>query len=333
MTALNGELVVDAVDVHKTFTPSPLWLRLLAKSAVKEPVKALDGVTLQLEPRTICVVVGPNGAGKTTLFRALAGLLTVDAGTVRVAGLDPDGDGRRVRGLIGWMPTEKRSLFWRQTARENLAFHGRLHGMPERELDRRIDELLEAVGLPGKAESTPQGFSDGMRARLLLARALLHRPRLLILDEPTGPIDPVAAYELLELVRDLVDRLDVGCLISSHRLEEIAALQGRVHLLDRGRSVFDGDLREVAGQDRVTVVTLTSPTIADRFHQHLATRTTPPRGLAVDEATVRFVRPDDERLGPTLASAGLVDEVVGIDTEQRSLRDVLASFYGREPVA
>lgn len=333
MTSADSPVVL-AEGVGKTYVPSPPWLRLVVRSAITKPIVALDDVHVRVDAGQICAVVGPNGAGKTTLFRVLAGLTTTDVGHVRVNGLDPMHDGRRVRASIGWMPTDRRSLFLRQTTRQNLSFHGRLHGIPAKELDRRIDETLEKVGLAGLGDTAPQAFSDGMRARLLLARALLHRPRLLLLDEPTGPIDPVAAFGLLELIVDVVQEQGLGALISSHRLEEIAALQGRVMLLDKGRVVFDGDLGSLVGRDVITVLHLAAPDVARGLHEHLVRSHPRIEDALLDESssTVRFHRPMEVPLGGLLDGA-LVHpaDLLHVREEQLPLRDVLASFYDLQP--
>jgi heme ABC exporter ATP-binding subunit CcmA len=159
--------------------------------------EALAGVTLSLEPGASLVVFGPNGAGKTTLLRILATLLRPHGGTARVLGRDLPRDGWAVRGRIGFLghaPLLYRDL----TARENLRFHARLHGAPE----TRIDELLERVGLAARADDPVHTYSRGMVQRAAVARAVLHDPEVVLLDEPTANLDPHAA----ELVEPLIGR-------------------------------------------------------------------------------------------------------------------------------
>jgi heme ABC exporter ATP-binding subunit CcmA len=159
--------------------------------------EALAGVTLSLEPGASLVVFGPNGAGKTTLLRILATLLRPHGGTARVLGRDLPRDGWAVRGRIGFLghaPLLYRDL----TARENLRFHARLHGAPE----TRVDELLERVGLAARADDPVHTYSRGMVQRAAVARAVLHDPEVVLLDEPTANLDPHAA----ELVEPLIGR-------------------------------------------------------------------------------------------------------------------------------
>lgn len=249
-----GEIAVTATKVAtdddvivlsgltKLYEPTPRWMRAFARSHIRQTVRALDGIDLVVRAGEICAIVGPNGAGKTTLFRIIVGLTTASSGTGSVLGLDVERDSEQIRQVVGWMPAEDRSLLMRATAKENLQLHGRLQGMRRRELAERIPEVLGAVDLTGQTETVVAGLSAGMKARLRLARALLPGPRALILDEPTGAVDPIAAHGLLALIMDLVKQEQLAVLISSHRLEEIEALQSQALLMDRGRVKYSGDL-------------------------------------------------------------------------------------------
>ena len=234
--------VIVLSGLSKLYEPTPGWMRPFARTHIRQPVRALDGVDLTVREGEICAIVGPNGAGKTTIFRIIMGLTTATGGSGSVLGLDVATESERIRQVVGWMPSEDRSLLMRATALENLQLHGRLQGMPHRELRERIPEVLSAVGLTSHTHAMVVSMSAGMKARLRLARALLPRPRALILDEPTGAIDPIAAHTLLELITELVERDRLAVLISSHRLEEIEALSSRAVLLDGGRVRYAGDL-------------------------------------------------------------------------------------------
>ena len=248
------DAVISLRGISKVYEPTPGWMRLLARTHIQHPVHALDGVDLTVGAGEICAVVGPNGAGKTTLFRIMVGLTTASAGTGSVFGLDVGRDSQQVRHVVGWMPTDDRSLLMRATCRENLLLHGRLQGMPRRRLSGAVDGILATVGLHAQRDAVVASLSAGMKARLRLARALLPGPRALILDEPTGAVDPVAAHALLGLIQDLVREQRLAVLISSHRLEEIEALQSHALLLDGGRVRYAGDLEELrAAWERPTV--------------------------------------------------------------------------------
>lgn len=245
---LMGQPPVSTTELSKVYEPTPGWMRMLVRSPARESVVALVDVSFEVLAGQICAIIGPNGAGKSTLFRILTGLTTPTGGTARVLGMDPVTDAHRIRRYVGFMPAEDRTLFLRHTCRENLHFHGRLQGMESQTLKRRTDEMLDLVGLWEARDRTGFALSSGMRARLMFARALLHRPRILILDEPTGSIDPVAALELLERIQEISLERRIATLISSHRLEEIEALRDNVMLLDRGRNVYWGDLQTVRDQ-------------------------------------------------------------------------------------
>jgi ABC-2 type transport system ATP-binding protein len=148
----------------------------------------------------------------------------------------------KVRREVGWMPADQRALLMRHSVRDNLRFHGQLQGMSKLELESGIGSILEIVGLSDWASSTCFALSSGMKARLQLARALLHEPQVLILDEPTGAVDPVASHELVNLIRDIVSQRQIAALISSHKIDEIQSLGSRVLMMDKGKLRYDGSL-------------------------------------------------------------------------------------------
>lgn len=234
-------MVVHVENVSKVYVPSPPLMRLLLRSAIKRPIQALKDVNLTLERGEILAVVGPNGAGKSTLFRILTGLTTPTRGHATILGYDVTSQSTQVRRLVGFGPAEERTLLLRLSCFENLQFHGQMQGMERRDMHMRIAEVLDFTGLSAARDRAGFALSTGMRARLQLARAILHRPDVLILDEPTGAIDPVAAAELLHVIKQIAAE-GTAVLISSHRLEEIQALHDRVILLNKGQVVYTGDL-------------------------------------------------------------------------------------------
>jgi ABC-2 type transport system ATP-binding protein len=176
-------------------------------------VKALDKLTFSVQEGQVFGMLGPNGAGKTTTVRLLNGVLTPCGGRAIVLGLDPTTQGCKLRQQTGVL-TETPSLYERLTARENLAIFGALYGVPESELSRRVDELLKRFELSGRADDKVGGFSKGMKQRLALARALLHDPQLIFLDEPTAGLDPEAARQVTQLIEQL--SRENGMTILSH---------------------------------------------------------------------------------------------------------------------
>jgi ABC-2 type transport system ATP-binding protein len=323
------EPLVRVVGVGKTYVPSPMWLRFLLRSAISEPVVALEDITFEVMPGRICAVVGPNGAGKSTLFRVLTGLTTATTGSATILGLDATKESTTIRRLVGFMPSDDRTLYLRHTCRENLRFHGRLQGMGLRETLARIEEMLEKVGLAHAADRAGFALSAGMRARLQLARALLHRPRVIILDEPTGSVDPVASFELMELIDGLARQEQLSVLLSSHRLEEIEALHDHVILLDRGRMVYNGDLddlRQISERPRIEL-TFDTPGQAAAAATLLGSRSGVDT-LAVDGGVVSLFT--DLGAGQLLSTLnGDLTAVRSVHESKISLRELLAKFYMR----
>jgi ABC-2 type transport system ATP-binding protein len=195
----------------------------------------LDGVDLDVPPGRLHAVVGRNGAGKSTLLRILATTVVPEAGTAAVAGIDVLARPRAGRAQIGLCLADERSWYWPLTGRENLDFFARLHGLRSPGRQARCEEVLHAVGLDEPADRSFNDYSTGMRLRLSVARALLHDPPVLLLDEPTRSVDPPGAAALLDLVRDQAAAGRTVVLVT-HDLEEAAQADGAT-ALDGGRVV------------------------------------------------------------------------------------------------
>ncbi len=198
-------------------------------------VVALDGISLRVQPGTVVGIVGPNGAGKTTLIDVICGLVTPTRGTVRVLGQDVARHAASLRGRIGVLPQET-ALYDEVTALQNLRFAAALYSVPQAEA--RIAQVLELVGLAGRARDIVRGFSGGMQRRVAIARALLHDPALLILDEPTVGVDVEARHQIWAHIRSLKAGGRTVVLTTNY-LDEAEALCDRVVILRAGRVVAD----------------------------------------------------------------------------------------------
>ena len=231
-------------------------------------ISALGGVSLRVEPGELFGLLGPNGAGKTTLLSIAAGLLGASSGSAAVFGKTVSPDDRELRRLIGIVPQEI-ALYAELSARENLDFFGKLYGLGRSDLQRRADELLEAVGLADRAGDRVGTFSGGMKRRLNLGVALMHGPRLLLLDEPTTGVDPHSRNHIFEEVRRL-HATGVTVIYTSHYLEEVQALCPRVGILDRGRLIacetLADLLRQADGVVRFRVADVT-PALRERIER------------------------------------------------------------------
>jgi ABC-2 type transport system ATP-binding protein len=192
-------------------------------------------------------LLGPNGAGKTTTISMLCGLLEADAGEVTLAGARLADAPTAVKAGIGYVPQEI-ALYPDLSARENLTFFGRLYGMGGRELSARVGEVLELVELADRAEERIDTYSGGMKRRINIAAGLLHRPKLLVLDEPTVGVDPQSRNAILERVAQL-NREGMALLYTSHYMEEVERLCDRIGIMDGGRMIAEGSRRELV--DRI----------------------------------------------------------------------------------
>jgi sodium transport system ATP-binding protein len=219
----------------------------LAKSFGKRgEVKAVAGVSFQAADGAITGLLGPNGAGKTTLLRMLATLVLPDRGRARVGGLDVVADRYPVRRRIGVL-SDARGLYPRLTARENIRYYGALHGLNGSALEKRIDELVGVLGLEPIADRRAQGFSQGERMKTAIARALVHDPDTILLDEPTNGLDIMSVRGLREQLKGL-RRAGKCLLFSSHVMQEVAALCDRIVILGRGRVIAEGTAAELVAK-------------------------------------------------------------------------------------
>jgi len=202
-------------------------------------VRALTDVSFSVEPGELFGLLGPNGAGKTTSIKILTTLLLPTSGRARVLGCDPASEPQRVRPQIGYVFGGDRGLYDRLSARDNLSYFADVYRVPAREKTRRIDELLDVVGLRGRERERVETFSRGMKQRLHIARGLLHDPPVLFLDEPTIGLDPVGARELRETVAGL-QSAGKTILLTTHYMYEADELCGRVAVITDGRIVAEG---------------------------------------------------------------------------------------------
>jgi len=251
--------IVSMRAVVKRF-PVRRGLGEIARAPFARPTTtALHGIDLDVAPGELFGLLGPNGAGKSTLFKILSTVLLPDEGWVQVDGLDAIEESHLVRQRLVPASIEDRSLYWRLSAMENLLVYGRLHDLPRAEARSRAAEVLEVVQLADTGRKLVASFSSGMRQRLMIARALLARPRVLLLDEPTRSLDPISARAFRQFLRDVIVGAQ-GCtvLLATHSPEEAFDLADRVAVLDRGRVVAvgrTGELGRGIGDDRYIVAT------------------------------------------------------------------------------
>jgi len=202
---------------------------------VKE-VLAVDGINFSVAQGELFGLLGPNGAGKTTTVKMLTTLLTPTAGQARVLGFDVVQEADRIRPRIGFIFGGERGLYWRLSGYDNLVYFANLYHIPPDVQKRRIPELLELVGLSGREDEKVQGYSRGMKQRLHIARALLHDPQVLFLDEPTMGLDPVGARELRDAIRNLQAEKKT-IFLTTHYMFEADAMCQRIAVINHGKIV------------------------------------------------------------------------------------------------
>jgi ABC-2 type transport system ATP-binding protein len=199
-------------------------------------VTALEHASMEIEAGDRIAVMGPNGAGKTTLLKLISGLLFPTEGEVTVKGLNTLHHNAAARKSVGFVFNEERSFYWRLTGVQNLEFFGALDNLRGKELHERIRELMRLVGLEGAGDQQVGGYSSGMKQRLALARVLIADPEVLILDEPTRALDPVASEEMVDLIlKDIHRGAQKTLLIATHRPEEAVRLCNKVMVIEGGR--------------------------------------------------------------------------------------------------
>jgi ABC-2 type transport system ATP-binding protein len=248
--SLPGDAAIVAQNLRRVFQTGRNPLRRSGE------VVAVDDISFSVPRGTIFGLLGPNGAGKTTTIKMLSTLLVPTSGRAIVGGYDVERFDRAVRQQLGVVLGGDRGLYWKLSARDNLVYFGSLYGMRQVSIRRRADELLELVNLRERAGERVEGFSRGMKQRLHLAKALLHDPPILVLDEPTIGLDPAAAVDLRRAIANLVP--DHTVLLTTHDMWEADQLSAEIAIVDRGRIVAQGtpdELKALVEEGRRVVVT------------------------------------------------------------------------------
>ncbi|HUC05762.1 MAG TPA: ABC transporter ATP-binding protein [Acidimicrobiales bacterium] len=287
---------------------------------------AVDGVSFSVAAGECYGLLGPNGAGKTTTISMLCGLLEPDAGSVSVDGAP--GGSLGAKAAVGYVPQEL-ALYPDLSAVENLKFFGQLYGMVGKELTRRIGETLELVGLSERGRDRVGTYSGGMKRRANMAAGLLHRPRLLVLDEPTVGVDPQSRNAIL----DTVAALGIAVLYTTHYMEEASKLCQRIGIIDEGRIIAEGTNHQLivahGGRDRVRLTTHSHDVrpLADAYRDLAGVHT-----VRAEGATLELETDHGPGLLPGLVAlaTGLGFELSGVEVRIPDLEDVFLGLTGKE---
>jgi ABC-2 type transport system ATP-binding protein len=312
------ESAISIRNLSKTYPVSFRRLRAFFRRPAKEPVEALRDVSFDVHTGEIFGLIGRNGAGKTTLTKIVATLVQPTTGSVSVRGNDSVLHDVPVRREIGLATAEERSFYWRLTSEQNLMFFARLNGLSERDAKQRIRELFAKLELEEVARRRFGEMSTGNKQRLAVARAMLSNPPVLLLDEPTRSLDPLAAARMRELIRSLAQQdPPVTILLTSHNLSEVETLCKRVAIISRGRiRAIDTpqQLRSLTSKSEVVHVTVSGMNGASESQRVTFTR----------EIGDNYL---DEMLHDMHKRGG---RILDVETDRGSLLDVLEWYESKD---
>lgn len=319
---------ISVQNLSKTYPVSFPRLKRFFHLPVKNPVEALKDISFEIKEGETFGLIGRNGAGKTTLTKIIATLVQPTSGIVLVKGIDSVSDEVKVRSLIGLATAEERSFYWRLTSEQNMLFFARLYGMKDAFARTKIAEIFEQLNLTELARRRFSELSTGNKQRLAVARALLPNPPVLLLDEPTRSLDPLAAANMREIISSLKN---VSILLTSHNLSEVEELCNRVAIISNGEiKAIDTpeNLRRAHRQTQRVKITLSG--ISEVFFNNNSDLKLTEVEIVNHAETLKFSftrNADDEALGKTislLAKNGA--RILDVETEKPTLLDVLESY-------
>ncbi len=291
-------------------------------------VEAVAGLSFEIYPGEVFGLLGPNGAGKTTTISVLASQLRPTSGDAVVFGHSVRTDVAAVRAMIGVVPQDI-ALYPRLTAEENVRFLGRMYGVPKAELERRIDELLDLVGLEARRRDYVETFSGGMKRRLNLAASLVHHPKLVLLDEPTVGVDPHSREHIFSIVRGLRNE-GTAILYTTHYMEEAERLCDRLGIMDEGKIIAMGSLSDLLNEAGCSEVVEVRglPDAADLSRLQTATGVC---RMETHDGVIRlFVSSAPRILAPLHQAIGRYADRVFVEITPLSLENLFLQLTGKE---
>lgn len=260
---MTSERAIDVENLVKKYRVSVPIQKIISERAIRKELTAIDDLTFSVSKGEIYGVLGPNGAGKTTLIKVLATMLLPDEGNIRIMGHELPKNEKIVREMLGLSLGEyERTFHLRITGRQNLSFFSTLFDIPKSEIDQRIDEVLQLVGLEDQADKMYLEYSTGMKHKMAIARALLNHPQILLFDEPTAGLDAKTSRDIGNLVRQLT-RDGTTIVYTTHRLEEAGNICDRILILNQGKKVVEKspqELKKLYRETEVLQITVTSIT-------------------------------------------------------------------------
>jgi len=290
---------------------------------------ALDHLNLNIAEGEILGLLGPNGAGKTTAIRSLTGLIPVDGGEITVFGQKQhinNIDIRRNMGLV----TQEISVFTDMTAEQNLRYFGGLYGLKGSELTNNVERVLKFIGLTDRAKKKPGTFSGGMQRRLNIGCALVHRPKLIIMDEPTVGIDPQSRNHILDSVKQIAAE-GTTVIYTTHYMEEVQATCSRISIMDSGRVIADGTIDELVGRiQHEDTIRLTAVAASDTLTQEIKAISGVKNVTVNGNEYVIISGADSGNINRIMEIAMRHGGVVNITADKPNLEDVFLTLTGRK---
>jgi ABC-2 type transport system ATP-binding protein len=291
---------------------------------------AVDGVNLYLEHGEIVGLLGPNGAGKSTTIAMMSSLMAPTAGDVVFMNESIIKKPQALRENLGVVPQEI-ALYLELTAKENLLFFGKIYRIPKKQLQKKIDEVLEIIGLADKKNEKVKTFSGGMKRRLNIGVALLHEPTIIFMDEPTVGIDPQSRNYILDTVKKLNKEKNITILYTSHYMEEVEYLCDRIYIMDKGHIIAAGtkeEIKSILSAEQTFVVE--TDNVKPSFIELLESDPTISK-MSVQEKTISILVPKEVNFFPSIVekAAKTNTELKSVQVQKPSLEDVFLHLTGR----
>jgi ABC-2 type transport system ATP-binding protein len=294
---------------------------------------AVDHISFEVKTKEIFGLLGPNGAGKTTTIRMLSTLTRPTEGTATIGGYDVVKQDNKVRQLIG-LVSEKMIMYDRLTAKENLRFFGKLYNLPKETINERTDELLELVQLTKFKDAKVGTFSTGMRQRMNVVRALLNRPKVLFLDEPTLGLDPQSTVEVREFIRKINQENETTVILTTHMMNEADILCDRIGIVDHGKiAALDTptNLKKLVAGDETTVLKLDIANLTPKLLTKIESMNCV-KSVSQENATHVKVHATGDKAFDTIIDALRADnaKINSVENVQPTLEDVFLQITGRD---
>jgi ABC-2 type transport system ATP-binding protein len=331
--------VIETRNLTKRFSKTPSLQEILFHPfREKEMVTALRNVSIKVKEGEIFGLLGPNGAGKTTLIKLLCTLILSDEGDAYVNGMDVTRNISEVKSDIGYVVADERSFYWRLTGRQNLSFYSTLQSLSTSRAESRIRDVLKIVELEDEADKKFMNYSAGMKQKLAIARALLNKPSLLFMDEPTKSLDPLSARHLREFIKErIVTEKGKTIFLATHNLQEAEELCNRLAIIDKGEIKAVGsqeEMKKISGFHQKYIVKLnTDANVTNKIKDIFARRNLMwksselPTGDTIFEFQAEDGKHDIPDLVRKIVMAG--GEVHSVHPVESSFDDIFAYFIGK----